>query len=187
MASLKINLDLNTSTSGSPRTYQEKNEDNMDSTIDMSVKKYVDSVYPLYIPDLTVFQQVANNARFSDDCKLGQLSIFIGEIAAKMANQYPEKVEENDKLVYDIALALAADSRICRIVGVARGIWDKLPEVADYLDLVAFNTMLAIDRASANLRSFTKVGCLCFTRNVLEIVEASSSNTNATTSTKTSA
>lgn len=170
MASLNIDINLTASTRSRDSQYTEDDKNN--STIDRSIKDYVDAVYSQYIMKLLEFQPVANNKSFTDEMKLGQLSLFIADIASTMANKYPEKVDDHNKLIYDIALALACDSRICSIVGVARAIWDRLPDVPDYLELAAFNTMLAIRKMSKLLDNARKTGCFCFTSNAIEVVEA---------------
>lgn len=110
--------------------------------IDKVIVDFVNNAYPDFTDRLSLFRKIANDITVPDEHKLNQLTIHIMDIAKQMSLSFTDKVDNETKLVYDIAITLANDDRILRLTNIAQAIWEQLPGVQEFTDIVMFNTIL---------------------------------------------
>ncbi len=116
-----------------------------------SVKDFINNVYQNFSGDLNAFRKVSGKTAISDEEKLSQLSVFIMDISKKMSMKYTDKVEDEAKLVFDIANALIEEDRVRKAVNVAGSIWIAISEAKEYKDFESFKTALISREASQKL------------------------------------
>lgn len=130
-------------------------------TVDQEVKDFVDANYVHISQSLSRFKRVADDLETTAATKLNQLVIFVSDVAKEASINYTKKVDNDAKLVYDIALVLIDDERAYHAVNVARAIWDQLPDQVEYQSFEEFEQMLVARDNGQKLDKKLKGGWCC--------------------------